>query len=501
MNSKIILALFALVLVPGLVFAQVIYPNRGGTGNSTTPAADDILIGNGTAFDLKTLTAGDNISFSSTSDAITITASLPGGGLASTDIDTEAELEAIVGDVTDIYTNTDGSLYADSLVSAYLVGGTGVTETLGVLTFDCSDVAGTGLSCSGETILLNATGDWTGTLDGYEAAALLDDTTLSQEQVEDYAGALFTGNTETLITVTYQDIDGTADFVVDDDLSLYDNSTSAFLTANQTITLSGDVSGSGATSITATIAANAVEESMLKAVNAPTDEYCLTYEATVGDFEWQTCGAGGISDVVDDTTPQLGGNLDVNGNSIVSVSNGNIVLLPNGTGNVQLGNFTLNADQSYGSPEDNYVLTYDDTSGLINLEATAYSIPADSITFSDIADATQVVTKCAVVENLAAADDNIDIYMPAAASTVVSVGAYCNGTCTTAASISLEDRAGNAMTHTSPTPATGSSNATFQSVTAGGSLAAGEGLRFDVDNAVSPETDTYTICFGVRIDD
>ena len=41
-----------------------------------------------------------------------------------------------------------------------------------------------------------------------------------------------------------------------------------------------------------------------------------------------------ISNVVDDTTPQLGGDLDVNGNDIVSVSNGNINLLPNGTGKV-----------------------------------------------------------------------------------------------------------------------------------------------------------------------
>jgi hypothetical protein len=42
----------------------------------------------------------------------------------------------------------------------------------------------------------------------------------------------------------------------------------------------------------------------------------------------------GITDIVSDTTPQLGGNLDVNGNSIVSVSNGNISITPNGTGKV-----------------------------------------------------------------------------------------------------------------------------------------------------------------------
>ena len=42
----------------------------------------------------------------------------------------------------------------------------------------------------------------------------------------------------------------------------------------------------------------------------------------------------GIDEVVEDTTPQLGGNLDVNGNSIVSASNGNIAITPNGTGSV-----------------------------------------------------------------------------------------------------------------------------------------------------------------------
>jgi hypothetical protein len=42
------------------------------------------------------------------------------------------------------------------------------------------------------------------------------------------------------------------------------------------------------------------------------------------------------TDLVNDTTPQLGGDLDVNGNSIVSVSNGNISITPNGTGKVIL---------------------------------------------------------------------------------------------------------------------------------------------------------------------
>lgn len=41
-----------------------------------------------------------------------------------------------------------------------------------------------------------------------------------------------------------------------------------------------------------------------------------------------------LENVVEDVTPQLGGDLDVNGNSIVSVSNGNITITPDGTGSV-----------------------------------------------------------------------------------------------------------------------------------------------------------------------
>lgn len=52
---------------------------------------------------------------------------------------------------------------------------------------------------------------------------------------------------------------------------------------------------------------------------------------------WTEVGSGsGLDNVVEDLTPQLGGDLDVNGQSIVSVSNGDIVFTPNGTGHVNL---------------------------------------------------------------------------------------------------------------------------------------------------------------------
>ncbi len=76
-----------------------------------------------------------------------------------------------------------------------------------------------------------------------------------------------------------------------------------------------------------------------------------------------------VIDIVNDTTPQLGGNLDVQTHSIVSTSNRDINITPNGTGNVSLGNFTFDADQSVGVGQDNYLLTYDHSTTSISLEA------------------------------------------------------------------------------------------------------------------------------------
>ena len=61
--------------------------------------------------------------------------------------------------------------------------------------------------------------------------------TISSEKVQDTAGAMFTGNTETRITATYQDSDGTIDLEVDNDLANYDNTNSGFATKTGTETL------------------------------------------------------------------------------------------------------------------------------------------------------------------------------------------------------------------------------------------------------------------------
>jgi hypothetical protein len=64
------------------------------------------------------------------------------------------------------------------------------------------------------------------------------------------------------------------------------------------------------------------------------------------------------------------------------IDNIDVTLTPAGTGDINLGNFTLDGDQTVGVGEDNYVLTYDNASGLISLEASTggSSTPAGSDT-------------------------------------------------------------------------------------------------------------------------
>ena len=73
--------------------------------------------------------------------------------------------------------------------------------------------------------------------------------------------------------------------------------------------------------------------------------FATANDGTNPDIDTLAIGTG-ISAVVDDTTPQLGGNLDVNGNDIVSTSNADIDIVPNGTGDVVLSADTVKVGDS-----------------------------------------------------------------------------------------------------------------------------------------------------------
>ena len=100
--------------------------------------------------------------------------------------------------------------------------------------------------------------------------------------------------------------------------------------------LTGDVTTvEGA--VDTTIATGAVDIAMLSATGTASSTTFLC-----GDNSWTTV----TTDLVGDTTPQLGGNLDVNEKSIVSISNKDIAITPHGTGKVVIAsdvNFTSTA--------------------------------------------------------------------------------------------------------------------------------------------------------------
>lgn len=74
----------------------------------------------------------------------------------------------------------------------------------------------------------------------------------------------------------------------------------------------------------------ASDSCVVKPIRNESGTHSLEYNPTTGEITYDTYNA--LENVVEDTTPQLGGDLDVNGNSIVSTSNSNILVAPDGTG-------------------------------------------------------------------------------------------------------------------------------------------------------------------------
>jgi hypothetical protein len=105
--------------------------------------------------------------------------------------------------------------------------------------------------------------------------------------------------------------------------------------SDNTITLNQGESGAG---ITAQYSGIEIDRGSLNKALLVFDETSDSFQiSTDGGSSYAsiTTGSGGIANVVDDTTPQLGGDLDLNGfNIITATSNQDINLIPNGIGYV-----------------------------------------------------------------------------------------------------------------------------------------------------------------------
>ena len=116
--------------------------------------------------------------------------------------------------------------------------------------------------------------------------------------------------------------------------------------------------------------------------------------------------SGAISNVSEDSTPQLGGDLDVNGNAIVSVSNGNIALTPNGSGVVRIDgsngiDIQSGAISIKNSGTQSYVDFYCESSNAhyARLQAPAHSAFSGNITLT-LPATTDTITGIAATQTL-----------------------------------------------------------------------------------------------------
>lgn len=96
-----------------------------------------------------------------------------------------------------------------------------------------------------------------------------------------------------------------------------------------------------------------------------TDTFRVSYDNGSTFATLLTSGGGiGLENVVEDSTPQLGGALDVNGNAIISAStNSDIQLQPSGTGRVAVGGAIALDDIATPSSQAGATLLYAKAAG------------------------------------------------------------------------------------------------------------------------------------------
>ena len=228
----------------------------------------------------------------------------------------------------------------------------------------------------------NLTFQSVGSLQGSGITAVVDDTTPQLGGDLDVNGKNITG-TIRLNSLTYPSSDGSANQV----LTTNGSGTLSFSTVSSTGGMSDLVDDTtpqlggdldvNSNNITGTVRLNSLT---YPSADGTANQVLKTDGS--GTLGWTTITVPS-GNVVDDTTPQLGGNLDVNGNDIVTTSNGDIDLDPNGSGVVVFkgnatkgsGQFKLNCENNShaitikGPPHSaaaSYTLTLPNDDGIAN---------------------------------------------------------------------------------------------------------------------------------------
>ena len=317
-----------------------IYINSSADGQLDLVADTEIQIA------ATTVDINGNVDISGT---LTVAGALDFGDANITNVGSLA-LDSITSDGSTITLDSSGDIIldADGADITLKDGGTtfgSLTNSSGELVIKSGSTPTAAITLSGANttiegnLTVDGNFDVTGTLDFSDSAI----TNVGSIQLDSIAGD---ADSNTSIAFSGSDVitmttGGTAALTID---------------ASQNVTIAGDLTVSGDDITMATNTAgnlliadgtnfNSVAVGSLSEISTvANDDVFLAVDTSGGGLKKITRSAvvaglatsSAISNVAEDSTPQLGGDLDVNGNDIVSVSNGNINLLPNGSGKVIL---------------------------------------------------------------------------------------------------------------------------------------------------------------------
>jgi hypothetical protein len=227
----------------------------------------------------------------------------------------------------------------------------------------------------------------------------------------------------------------------------------------------------------------------------------IRYNSTIGRIEgysnsgWASMVGSGIADIVEDTTPQLGGDLDVNGNALVSTSNGNIALTPHGTGEVDISKVDIDSGAIDGTAIGANTAS---TGAFTTLASTGNTVlgdaSGDTVTFNaagiTLANATTVTGTFADLGTVTTADINggsIDGAVIGAAS--AAAGTFTNLTAS-GTTISITDSNGSGVMDGINIGANSAGTGAFTTVTTSGTLTVGGNLTV---NGTTTTIDSATL--------
>jgi len=364
--------------------SDVITVATGGTTSFTVDASQNIL-----------MNAAQKVQFRDT--ALTIHSSADG----QLDINADTELE-ITAPTVDINASSGVDISANLTV--------GGSTTLGATSFGDANITNVGsialdtITNDGTDITLDSGGDIILDAAGNEVFFKASGTTIL-ELKNDSTDAVFTVSTADK-NFTIKGTDGSSAITaLDIDMALAGKATfNGDVVVGGDLTITGDDLVMGTNTSGALLIADGtnfnptVVGDLSEISTVANDDVFLAVDTSGGGLKKITrstiisglaVSGSSIANVVEDTTPQLGGSLDVNGEDIVSVSNGNITITPNGSGVVRIDgsngiDMQSGAISIKNSGSQSYVRFYCESSNAhyAQLQAPAHSAFSGNITLT-----------------------------------------------------------------------------------------------------------------------